>query len=67
MNKDITVEKLRKALMKDFESLYVKEFTTDWKVQRLIRQVEIGLMPLTNTMELLKNNGIVRFWLVGKK
>lgn len=41
--------KLVRALQKDFETLYVKEFTTAWKENRLIRNIELGIMRLENT------------------
>jgi len=41
-------EKLREALMRDFRKLYVKEFTTDWEAQRLVREVELSVMSLEN-------------------
>ena len=50
--KDIK-EKLVEALRKDFHELYVKEYTTDWQVKRLVRDIELGIMPLTNTLALL--------------
>ena len=53
MNKMIKIEQLRKALIKDFNNLYVKEFTTDSQIQRVIRQVEINIMPLDNVMKLI--------------
>ncbi len=53
MNKMIKIERLRKALIKDFNNLYVKEFTTDSQIQRVIRQVEINIMPLDNVMKLI--------------
>ena len=43
-----TVEKVKEALKKDFEVLYQKEFTTDWRAQRIIRELEINVMGLTN-------------------
>jgi len=49
----IKIERLRKALIKDFNNLYVKEFTTDSQIQRVIRQVEINIMPLDNVMKLI--------------
>lgn len=52
--KEITIEQLRRALKKDFAELYVEKFTTDWKVQRFFRDIEIGLMPFENTMKLIK-------------
>ena len=48
------IEKLRQALRKDFDKLYVKEFATDWQMQRLLRNIEIGVMSLENTLKLLK-------------
>jgi len=51
---DDDLEKLRKALREDFRKLYVKEFTTDWQTQRIIRNMEIGVMSLENTLRLLK-------------
>jgi hypothetical protein len=41
-------DKLRLALKKDFDKLYVKEFTTNWEAERFIRGVEIGIMGLDN-------------------
>ena len=40
--------KLREALQKDFEGLYVKEYTTDWKERRLSRNIELKTMKLDN-------------------
>lgn len=50
-------KKLREALKADFDNLYVKEFTTDWKNQRLFRNIEIGIMDLKNTLKLIKGRG----------
>lgn len=41
-------ERLREALKQDFNNLYVKQFTTDWQTQRLVRQTEIDIMALEN-------------------
>jgi len=41
--------KLVKALRKDFKELYVKEYTTGWREQRFIRNIELGIMSLKNT------------------
>jgi hypothetical protein len=49
------IEKLRVALIKDFENLYVQEFTSDWRAQRLIRNLEIGVMSFEHTVKLLKD------------
>jgi len=45
---------LKEALIKDFNALYVKEFTTDWEVQRIIRGAEIVVMDLPHTMKLIE-------------
>lgn len=37
---------IKSALKQDFNALYVKEFTEDWKEQRLLREIEIDLMEL---------------------
>ena len=50
----MNVDVLRTALIKDFNNLYVKEFTTDWKFQRMMRSIEINLMKLENTLNLLE-------------
>ena len=41
--------KLVRALQADFKELYQKEFTTDYKAKRLIRNIELGIMRLENT------------------
>lgn len=41
-------QELREALKKDFHKLYVKQFTADFKVKRLVRDIEIDIMPLDN-------------------
>ena len=46
-------DKLREALKKDFHKLYVKEFTTDWSIQRLVRDTEIDVMRLDNLLALI--------------
>lgn len=51
--KKTELELLREALTKDFNALYVREFTTNWQVDRFLRQIEIKLMSLTNTLNLL--------------
>jgi hypothetical protein len=40
-------ERIKAALKADFNKLYVKEFTTDWKTQRLVRGLEIDVMAMT--------------------
>ena len=46
-------DKLREALKKDFHKLYVKEFTTNWKEERFVREVEIDVMSLDNLLALI--------------
>jgi enoyl reductase-like protein len=41
---------LREGLIKDFNKLYVKEYTTTWQVERVIRETEIDIMTLENTI-----------------
>jgi hypothetical protein len=48
--------KLRNALMKDFDNLYQREFTTNWEFQRVIRRIEINIMELDNTMKLFERS-----------
>jgi hypothetical protein len=43
--------KLVKALKEDYKQLYVKEYTTGWREQRFIRNIELGVMSLKNTEE----------------
>ncbi len=43
--------KLVEALMKDFAELYVKEYITNWREGRLVRNLELGTMSLKNTEE----------------
>jgi len=44
---------LREAIRKDFHQLLVKEFTADWKIQRIVRDLEIDVISLDNTMQLI--------------
>lgn len=46
-------EDIRKALQEDFEKLYVKEFTLDYKTQRVLRNLEIRIMSLDNIKSLI--------------
>jgi len=45
----IDIEKLRKALSKDFHDLYRPKYTTNWKAERTVRDVEIELIPFDHT------------------
>lgn len=47
---------LREAIYKDFEVLYQKEFTTDWKEQRLLRKLETNIMGLNNLESLIERH-----------
>lgn len=51
---NINLEELKDALKQDFRALYVKEYSTTWETERLIRGIEIDLMPLANTMSLIQ-------------
>ena len=51
----VTEERLRKALQEDFEALYVNEYATDYETKRVIRNIEISIMRLENTMRLLNS------------
>lgn len=51
---DKRLEELRNALKRDWRTLYVKEFTTNWREQRLIRETEIDVMSLENLLALIK-------------
>ena len=44
---------LKKELKKDFNQLLVKEFTADWKTQRLIMELNIDVMSLDNLINLI--------------
>ena len=54
MNPQSTNEdELKQALSKDFHSLLVKEFTTDWQTQRMVRDLELSVMSLDNLQALI--------------
>lgn len=46
---------LREALRKDFNSLYVNRFTTNWVVERKLRSLELDIMCLDNLMALINS------------
>ena len=46
-------DKLRKALKRDFNELLVKEFTTDWQIQRLKIGLDIEVMSFDNLLALI--------------
>jgi hypothetical protein len=41
---------VRENLIKDFNKLYVRGFTTTWEVERISRQIDIKIMKLDNTV-----------------
>jgi len=45
---------LKEALKKDFRKLYVRKYTTDWEIQRILRETEIDVMYLDNTLALFE-------------
>ena len=47
--------RLREALRKDFNSLYVDRFTTNWVVERKLRSLELDIMRLDNLMVLINS------------
>jgi hypothetical protein len=56
-NHDETLkEQIEQALQKDFNNLLVKEFTTDWKIQRLKIGLDIEVMDFDNLMQLIKED-----------
>jgi hypothetical protein len=44
-------EQLKTGLIKDFNHLYVKKYSTGWKIQRFVRRTEINLMSFDNTIK----------------
>lgn len=46
-------DSIREAMVKDFKELYQKEFTTDWKAQRFVRELEIRIMGVSNIGKLI--------------
>jgi len=53
-------ERIKAALKADFNKLYVKEFTTDWKTQRVLRGLEIDVMGHDAIKQAFKDAGYVR-------
>jgi len=51
---------LREALKKDFRKLYVKEYTTTWEAERIVRELEIDIMSLDNTLASLPTEEEIR-------
>jgi len=49
----VTEKQIKDALKKDFNELYVKEYSTAWEIERMVRGIEIDLMPFKNLMKLV--------------
>jgi hypothetical protein len=49
-------DKLKQALLKDFEELLQEEFTIDWRVKRVMIKLYLSVMSLDNTMKLLEKD-----------
>ena len=45
--------KLREELSKDYDALYVKEYSTMWETERFLRKSELNIMSLDNSVELI--------------
>ena len=52
-SRSMTEKQIKEALKKDFNELYVEEFSTAWELERLVREIEIDIMPLKNLMKLV--------------
>ena len=48
MNKE---DKIRQALLKDFNELLKPEFTTNWKSERFLIEMYLSVMSLDNLMK----------------
>lgn len=58
MNSNTNIEELRKAIRDDFHSLLVKEFTADWKIQRMVHDCEIDIMDFDNVNKFIQQKVI---------
>ena len=54
--KEIHIEDLAQAILKDFKELLVPEFTTNWKAERFFIEMCLSVMSLDNTMKLIKKS-----------
>ena len=54
--KEIHIEDLAQAILKDFKELLVPEFTTNWKAERFFIEMYLSVMSLDNTMKLRKKS-----------
>lgn len=44
---------LREGLSKDYDALYVKEYSTMWETERFLRKSELNIMNLDNSLNVL--------------
>jgi hypothetical protein len=51
--KPLKIQLIEEALRKDFKKLYVKEYTTGWKDQRFIRNIELSIMGFDNLVDFI--------------
>ena len=49
----INENKLRQAILSDFENLLVAEFTADWKIKRFLIEMYLSVMNLDNTKKFI--------------
>lgn len=49
------IDDVKDAIRKDFHDLYKKEYSTNYKAERMLRDIEIGIMDFENLMELIRN------------
>jgi hypothetical protein len=57
-NKKEIENKIKEAMLKDFNNLYVKNYTTAWETQRIIRGIEIKIMSIENLIKLFENKNL---------
>ena len=58
------MNKLKQALVKDYNNLYQKGFTSSWREQRFIRKIEISIMDFNNLRKYNKHKiGLLRQYL----
>ena len=49
--KRLLTHKLREGLSKDYDALYVKEYSTMWETERFLRKSELNIMNLDNALD----------------
>lgn len=45
------LSELRKTILHDFYELYTPKYTTNWEAERMVCDIEIGLMEFDHTLE----------------